>query len=99
MKLALSLLVMVLALTGLVYVLKPDKKKKPQPALKRKSAAKPLPSQKSKEKALPPPQPTSQDTLPREPTMAEIRFAVRKYVSKFPGVTADVMQDWMKKRP
>ncbi|QPJ63091.1 MAG: hypothetical protein G3M70_14895 [Candidatus Nitronauta litoralis] len=99
MKLALSLLVMVLALIGLVLVLKPEKKKKPRPSLKGKSPATPLPPAKEEKKFLTQPTPSDKNSLPREPTMTEIRFAVRKYVNKFPGVTADVMQDWMKKRP
>ena len=98
MKLALSLLIMVLALTGLIFVLKPEKKNKPQARLKQKKTPPPLPSAQSKKKDKPQLQPATEDQLPREPTMEEMRFAVRKYVTKFPGVTADVMQSWMKKR-
>ncbi len=99
MKLALSLLVMALALTGLIFILKPEKKNKPQARLKQKKTLSTLPSAQSQKKDTPQVQPATEDPLPRDPTMEEIRFAVRKYVTKFPGVTADVMQDWMKKRP
>ena len=99
MKLVLSLLVMALALIGLIYVLKPGKKNKPQARLKQKKAPSSLPSAQSKKNAKPQLKPATEDQLPRDPTMEEIRFAVRKYVTKFPGVTADVMQGWMKKRP
>jgi flagellar biosynthesis/type III secretory pathway M-ring protein FliF/YscJ len=99
MKLVLSLLVMALALVGLIYVLKPEKKNKPQTRLKQKKSPSALPSAQSKNKDKLQTQPATENQLPRDPTMEEIRFAVRKYVTKFPGVTADVMQDWMKKRP
>lgn len=99
MKLVLSLFVMALALIGLIFVLKPEKKNKPQTRLKQKTASPTLPSSQSKKKARPQLKPATEDQLQRDPTMEEIRFAVRKYVTKFPGVTADVMQGWMKKRP
>ncbi len=99
MKLALSLIVMMLALIGLVYMMKPTRPKKRQVRLKQKSPSNKLPSAPAKKEKAALPQPASTEQSTREPTMEEIRFAVRKYVSKFPGVTADVMQGWMKKRP
>lgn len=97
MKLILSLLVMILALGGLIYVLKPEKKKKPNKQIQKKKTATPLPPAKTQKPQAAVIRKDSNPEPPREPTMEEIRFAVRKYVTKFPGVTADLMQDWMKK--
>lgn len=30
--------------------------------------------------------------------MEEMRLAVRKYVTKYPSITANVLQDWIKKK-
>ena len=93
MKLFLALLMMGIALAGLIVLLKPQKKKA-LPAKKKKSA----PALKAKSKKPVAASPTEQAASAGEPTMEEIRIAVRRYVTKFPGVTADVMNDWMKKQ-
>jgi flagellar biosynthesis/type III secretory pathway M-ring protein FliF/YscJ len=36
--------------------------------------------------------------LPVDPAMDSMRKAVRKYVTKNPGLTAQVMQDWMQNK-
>lgn len=105
MKLFLSLLVMVLALAGLIVVLKPPNKnkKKSQPRLKSKprSATGKTPPQLKPKPSPALPRTAQKDQAEEstgEPSMEEIRQAVRRYVNKFPGVTADIMGDWMKKR-
>lgn len=92
MNLTLSLIVMGASLAGLVLLLKPSATSRN----KRTRVAKPKPPPSLASNSKPPALP--QPPVAKEPSMEDMRTAVRSYSTQFPEQTAILLKSWANRK-